>query len=138
MHGGRYCNLLLNGSDAEARKEYGTMITTDSAFLDNILDRAENTPDDEYKRKLEVQSGFIVKLDGIFDEVRIAYSGLKAVLEAQSGDKSNDKEAEVESSPRGINSQAIHRMLEINSRAIDDSQFTGEADITLPNNSSNG
>lgn len=136
QHGGRYCNLLTNGSDTKTREKYGSMITTSPDFLSEVLEKATSWDDSEAARRLDTQSGYVVKLDGIFEEVRIAYSGLKAVLESQTGGSDESGESG-ETRTKGISAQSIHRAIEASSRANYDSQFTGEADITMPNDSDN-
>lgn len=131
MHGGRYCNLLTGGKDSETREHYGTMVSTNPQFIDELLQKAQDLSDADVRKMARYQSGFIVKLDSIFDEVRIAYSGLKAILENPQARQDSTAEQEFDKQ-KGISEQSIRKMLDVHSRIVDESQFTGEADIRMP------
>lgn len=135
MYGGRYCNILTGGNDKTTREKYKTMLSTSSKFLDEVLKKAEDWTDIDAERKLRAQSAFIVKLDAMFEEARIAYSGLKAIIETPQQQNDTPENVE-EDKPKGISTQSVHRILETNARIVDDAQFTGEADIRMPDNPS--
>lgn len=131
MYGGRVCNLLAGGKDTETRERFGTMVTTNAEFLDEVLQKAQAWTDEETKRKIKYQSGYIVKLDGVFDEVRIAYSGLRAIIENPRGTQDSQAEQDPESQ-KTISKKSVQKLLDVNSKMVDESQFTGEADIRIP------